>query len=103
MRRSRSGRARVSSGVDAIEDRVPAAPIEPVLDRLEAAYGAPRRHRRLPALDELIVTILSQNTSDVNTDRAFASLRAAFPDWDAVAGAPTAAVVDAIRSGGLAN
>jgi endonuclease-3 len=89
--------------VDAIEDRVPAAPIEPVLDLLEAAYGAPERHRRLPALDELIATILSQNTSDVNTDRAFTSLRKRFPDWDAVAEAPAADVVDAIRSGGLAN
>jgi endonuclease-3 len=47
--------------------------------------------------------VLSQHTSDVNADRAFASLRAAFPTWEEVVAAPEAAVADAIRSGGLAN
>jgi endonuclease-3 len=54
-------------------------------------------------LEELILTVLSQHTSDVNADRAFASLRAAFPTWDALVAAPPEAVADAIRSGGLAN
>ena len=49
------------------------------------------------------LTVLSQNTSDVNTDRAFAGLRSRFAGWDDVAAAPTAEVVDAIRVGGLAN
>lgn len=48
------------------------------------------------------MTLLSQHTSDINTERAFASLRARFPTWEAVRMAPTMEVADAIRSGGLA-
>jgi endonuclease-3 len=73
-----------------------------VAARLADAYGRPRKPRRAP-LDELVLTILSQNTSDLNCDRAYASLRAAFPTWAAVAAAPRAAVEHAIRSGGLAR
>ena len=47
-------------------------------------------------------TILSQNTTDVNSHRAFASLKAAFPTWEAVRTADPAAVEESIRSGGLA-
>jgi endonuclease-3 len=57
----------------------------------------------LPPLDELIATILSQNTSDRNSDAAFAELRRRFPDWDAVRRAPVAAIVRAIHSAGLAR
>jgi endonuclease-3 len=49
------------------------------------------------------MTVLSQHTSDVNTARAFASLKARFAGWEEVAGAPAAEVADAIRSGGLAD
>jgi endonuclease-3 len=56
-----------------------------------------------PPLDELIQTVLSQSTSDVNTERAFASLRNRFQTWGEVAQAPEHEVADAIRSGGLAN
>jgi endonuclease-3 len=54
-------------------------------------------------LEELVLTVLSQHTSDVNAERAFESLRAAFPSWDDVVAAPTRTVADAIRSGGLAD
>ncbi len=54
-------------------------------------------------LDELILTVLSQHTSDINAERAFAALRARFPSWDEVAASLTRAVADAIRSGGLAD
>ena len=67
-----------------------------MLDALEAAYGPRVRQHRLSAIDELVATILSQNTSDVNTDRAFAGLRSRFAGWDDVAAAPTPEVVDAI-------
>ena len=50
-----------------------------------------------------MLTVLSQHTSDVNAERAFESLRAAFATWDDVVRAPTRAVADAIRSGGLAD
>ncbi len=54
-------------------------------------------------LDELISTILSQNTNDNNRDRAFQALRNIFPTWEAVRDASTNAVIDAIRPAGLAN
>ncbi len=73
------------------------------LDRLEAEYGRPRHRRRNPPLDELILTILSQNTSDLNRDRAYASLRARFPSWEEVASAPRPRIEAAIRIGGLAR
>ena len=54
-------------------------------------------------LDGLILIILSQATNDVNCDRAFSGLKAAFPTWEECLAAPVSAVADAIRSGGLAN
>jgi endonuclease III len=50
-----------------------------------------------------VLTVLSQNTSDVNRDRAFAALRERFPTWDALAGARVEDVADAIRPGGLSQ
>jgi endonuclease III len=58
---------------------------------------------RLPILDEVVATVLSQHTSDLNSERAFAQLKAAFPDWDQVLAAPAAAVADVIRCGGIAD
>jgi endonuclease-3 len=66
-------------------------------------YGEPTWRNPLPPVDELISTILSQNTNDTNRDRAFVSLRTRFPDWAAVRDADTEQVVAAIRSAGLAN
>jgi endonuclease-3 len=54
-------------------------------------------------MDELVSTILSQNTNDANRDRAYQSLRAAFPTWETVRDADPAAVIATIRSAGLAN
>lgn len=78
------------------------ARLRQVARRLRRSYGAPPAPRRLAPLDELVLTILSQNTSDTNRDRAYADLRRAFPTWDEVADAPVPAVASAIRSGGLA-
>jgi endonuclease III len=66
-------------------------------------YGQPAWHNPLPALDELVSTILSQNTNDANRDRAFKSLRQRFPTWEQVRDAEPASVIDAIRTAGLAN
>jgi endonuclease III len=73
-----------------------------IRDRLRREYGRPllRPHRR--PLDELILTVLSQNTNDRNRDVAWARLTAAFPTWDAVREAPVAEIEEAIRPGGLA-
>ena len=77
--------------------------IRTVLRRLQGRYGELLPPRRADPLDELILTVLSQHTSDVNAARAYASLRARFPTWGAVVRARTLEVADAIRSGGLAD
>lgn len=74
-----------------------------VLHRLDEFFGEPTWQNPMPALDELVSTILSQNTNDTNRDRAFQSLRGRFPTWEAVRDAETSAVIDAIRLAGLAN
>lgn len=74
-----------------------------VLSRLQAAYGRPRNTQRRPPLDELILTVLSQNTNDRNRDRAYALLRSCYPRWEDVLAATDRSVADAIRAGGLAN
>lgn len=66
-------------------------------------YGEPTWREPLPAIDELVSTILSQNTNDANRDRAFEALRQFFPTWEAVRDAPGGVVMDAIRPAGLAN
>lgn len=74
-----------------------------VLNRLRKRYGELLPPRRSDPLEELVLTVLSQHTSDVNAERAFESLREVFPAWGDVVRAPTRAVADAIRSGGLAD
>ncbi len=66
-------------------------------------YGLPEWRNPLPAMDELISTILSQNTNDVNRDTAFNRLKERFPTWESVRDASQEAVQDAIRPAGLAN
>jgi endonuclease-3 len=84
-------------------DLPPEEKIPPIHAALLRAYGTPTWRPHHPPLDELILTILSQHTSDVNSIRAFKALRAAFPAWEAVRDAPVAAVAAAIQSGGLAQ
>jgi len=70
---------------------------------LIAEYGEQKWRPRLDPLSELIFTILSQNTSDVNRDRAWKRLKERFPTWESVLTADTTDVAEAIRLGGLAN
>jgi endonuclease-3 len=99
-----------------------------VLDRLAERYGRLSWERRLGPTSELILTILTQNSADVNAEKAFVLLRAAYPsegpverhvpgpgwggdglpdgvepDWLAVEAAPFAELVEVIRPGGLPN
>jgi endonuclease-3 len=67
------------------------------------AFGEPIWRTPLPAIDELVSTILSQNTNDVNRDRGFNALRAKFPTWEDVREANAQDVIEAIRPAGLAN
>lgn len=70
---------------------------------LEVHYGPRRWRGRRDPLEELVMTILSQNTSDRNSGRAYRALRQAFPDWQALIDAPTEAVYVVIRPAGLGN
>jgi len=74
-----------------------------VLSRLRKRYGELLPPRRSDPLEELVLTVLSQHTSDVNAERSFQHLRATFPTWEGVVSAPSRRVADAIRSGGLAE
>ncbi len=79
------------------------ADVAEVHRRLRAQQGRFVPKPALPALDEVIATVLSQHTSDINSERAFARLKQIFPNWEQVADAPTEDVADAIRSGGIAD
>jgi endonuclease III len=72
-------------------------------ERLLEHFGKPEWRNPLPALDELVSTILSQNTNDKNRDRAFEALKTRFPTWEAVRDAPEEEVIEAIRIAGLGN
>ncbi len=67
------------------------------------AFGEPIWRNPLLAIDELVSTILSQNTNDVNRDRGFNALRAKLPTWESVRDAKAQDVIAAIRPAGLAN
>jgi endonuclease-3 len=73
-----------------------------IRDRLREMYGRPAHEPHGDPVHELVLTILSQNTSDTNRDVAYAGLRARFGSWANVRDAPTEEVVAAIRPGGLA-
>ena len=74
-----------------------------VIELLEQEYGPREWQPGRDPLDVLIGTILSQNTSDANSGRAFASLKASFDSWEAVASAPAEHIAQAIKSGGLSQ
>ena len=77
--------------------------IRAVQRRLRRQQGPLTPKPDLPALDQLVATVLSQNTSDRNSSRAFESLKRRFPTWEEVLQAPVEELADAIRSGGLAD
>lgn len=74
-----------------------------VLARLKNSFGEPTWRDPLPALDELVSTILSQNTNDRNRDLAFHALKEHFATWELVRDAEVEQIITAIRPAGLAN
>jgi endonuclease-3 len=74
-----------------------------IYELLIAAYGQPQWIPDYDPLGGLIGTILSQHTSDRNSERAFQQLIATFPTWEEVRDADTEDIVEAIRCGGLAS
>ncbi len=70
---------------------------------LDDFYGRPVLSPRYPPVDELVFTVLSQNTADINTERSFAALKARFPDWESARDAQVDQIEQAIALGGLAH
>jgi endonuclease-3 len=77
--------------------------ISSILHALNKAYGKPPDLRKTAPVDELIRTVLSQNTSDVNSLKAFAVLKSRFKSWDALLATDTGRLASLIKHAGLAN
>jgi len=77
--------------------------IEQILNLLTREYGNHEWQPRQSPLSVLIQTILSQNTSDSNSKRAFESLLASFNDWGNLANASTNEIANSIKLGGLGS
>ena len=97
-----AGRSKRKRGGN-LKDLPPEERIPLVLGQLAGQYEWPAHARPLPPLDGLILGVLSQNTTDTNSDRAFERLKARFPTWEAVMAAPRAEVEQAIHVAGLSE
>jgi endonuclease III len=80
-----------------------AAKVQRINQRLNECYGPRQRYTARDPLEELILTILSQNTSDRNSGRAWRMLQARYSSWEAVLAADTAELYEVIKSAGLGN
>jgi endonuclease-3 len=98
-----TGPARAGRRLPAASAGATSQMVREVHKRLRREYGPLDPPRRLEPLEELVLTILSQNTSDVNRDRAWNALRARFPTWEGLARARPGEVSASIRVGGLSN
>jgi len=78
-------------------------PFEYIVQNLENTFGEPQLKRKSDPLSMLINIILSQATSDANSDRTFRNLKKRFTNWENVLAADESEIADAIRLGGLAN
>jgi endonuclease-3 len=76
--------------------------VRAIRDRLRQMYGRPEQRPHQRPIEELVRTVLSQNTNDRNRDVAFERLRARFPTWEQLRDGPVTEVEEAIRPGGLA-
>jgi endonuclease-3 len=79
------------------------ATIEKIIKLLEQGYGSLEWQSGEEPVAVLVGTILSQNTSDANSGRAFSSLISSFGSWEAIASAPVEHIAQAIKSGGLSR
>lgn len=83
--------------------RPPKARVRRIRDRLREMYGRPINVPHRQPVDELVRTVLSQATSDLNRDRAFGRLKERFAGWEQVRDAPVEEIEQAIRPGGLSR
>ena len=104
-RGSEGAAARTSPAVEEwVAAVVEEKPVGYIVQNLERAYGVPENSwTGWDVLDMLVAVILSQATSDANSDRTYEALKRRFPTWDAVLRAREQTLVETIRLGGLAN
>ena len=76
---------------------------EKICKILITKYGKEVSERKLPPIDELVMTILSQHTNDINMYRAFESLKGTYSSWEDVLEAPQDELAASIRSSGMYN
>lgn len=74
-----------------------------IIARLDAEAPIPAWRAHGDPVAELVLTLLSQHTSDTNSGRAYQALVERFPNWDAVVEAPVSEIEESIRMGGLAK
>ena len=77
------------------------ASVKRILKLLSMQYGERQWRPRQSPIEVLVQTILSQNTSDRNSGRAFEQLLASFVSWEDMAGANLRAIANSIKGGGL--
>jgi len=77
--------------------------VERIIELLEREYGKREWYPDGKPLAGLVRTILSQNTSDINSGRAFDMLMSTFGSWQAIASAPVPEIAYAVRVGGLSR
>ncbi len=76
----------------------------PVIIRyLDQEYFRPRFAPRFPPAEEMVFTILAQNTTDINAGRALEALKKKYPAWEDVARAPIRSIASAIKSSGISG
>lgn len=92
--------ARADAFIEKIKEE---KPFGHIVQNLENTFGAPELKKKSDPLAMLINIILSQATSDANSERTFKNLKAHFPRWEAVLAADESEIADVIRLGGLAN
>src|SRR5919202_1847095 len=107
-RPARDSRQSAASSSSAVEEWVASVleekPVGYIIQNLERTYGVPvNKWTGWDVLDMLVAVILSQATSDANSDRTYDALKKRFPTWDAVLRARESTIADTIRLGGLAN
>jgi endonuclease-3 len=75
--------------------------VEQILKLLSSEYGKRKWRPRQSPMEVLVQTILSQNTSDRNSGRAFEQLVASFGSWEDMANASIGEISHSIKAGGL--
>jgi len=99
----KSARGVVAVVADAYEPAAEEKPLRYIIQNLERAYGVPvNQWSDWNPLDMLVATVLSQATSDVNSARTFAALKARFATWDDALRARESTIAATIKAGGLA-